>query len=197
MTRFSSVVPLNPPRSNSDTANTPQYQRGVCGKILDMESCYGDPEKRAWVAALLEGEGCFTLTWKKSTNGGVYPGFRISCNMTDGDVLERLHKWAGGRLNDPRPVLNPNWKPVWRWDMHKRDDVYLLCSEILPLMGQRRSARIKELMDAYEAFGRVPWRHGTRQGYEFHKCHCELCRAANTNRHRSRRGRLRDQSLAS
>lgn len=36
--------------------------------------------------------------------------------------------------------------------------------------------------------GRVnPWRHGTRQGYEFHKCKCDLCRESNNKRHRDRR----------
>lgn len=31
------------------------------------------------------------------------------------------------------------------------------------------------------------WKHGTRQGYERHKCKCELCTKANTLRHRLRR----------
>lgn len=32
-----------------------------------------------------------------------------------------------------------------------------------------------------------PWKHGTRAGYEGHKCRCAVCRAANTERHRRRR----------
>lgn len=29
------------------------------------------------------------------------------------------------------------------------------------------------------------WRHGTRQGYEYHKCRCEACRSAHAQRHRT------------
>jgi hypothetical protein len=34
------------------------------------------------------------------------------------------------------------------------------------------------------------WRHGTRQGYEVHKCKCNLCRESNNKRMRDRRARL-------
>jgi len=30
-----------------------------------------------------------------------------------------------------------------------------------------------------------PWKHGTRAGYEGHKCRCDLCRASNAKRHRA------------
>ena len=33
------------------------------------------------------------------------------------------------------------------------------------------------------------WRHGTRQGYEAHKCKCDLCRESNNTRHRERRAK--------
>ncbi|RPJ30429.1 MAG: hypothetical protein EHM17_16870 [Verrucomicrobiaceae bacterium] len=35
----------------------------------------------------------------------------------------------------------------------------------------------------------VEWKHGTRQGYESHKCRCDLCREANNKRMRDRRAR--------
>ena len=31
------------------------------------------------------------------------------------------------------------------------------------------------------------WQHGTRTGYEIHKCKCNLCRESNNRRHRNRR----------
>lgn len=34
------------------------------------------------------------------------------------------------------------------------------------------------------------WEHGTRQGYEGHKCRCDQCTASNTRRHKERRARL-------
>lgn len=40
--------------------------------------------------------------------------------------------------------------------------------------------------------GRInPWKHGTRQGYEVHRCKCIECRAANAERHRNVRARKR------
>lgn len=35
------------------------------------------------------------------------------------------------------------------------------------------------------------WRHGTRAGYEYNNCRCELCTANNTLRHQLRRAKLR------
>lgn len=35
------------------------------------------------------------------------------------------------------------------------------------------------------------WSHGTRQGYEAHKCRCDECRASNAARHRARRAARR------
>jgi len=33
----------------------------------------------------------------------------------------------------------------------------------------------------------VEWQHGTRQGYEVHKCKCDLCRLSNNQRMRDLR----------
>lgn len=41
----------------------------------------------------------------------------------------------------------------------------------------------------------VEWRHGTRQGYGYHKCRCDLCREANNKRMRDRRARLKARHL--
>ena len=37
------------------------------------------------------------------------------------------------------------------------------------------------------------WRHGTRAGYEMHKCRCDLCRASNAKRHRDRRKKINER----
>jgi hypothetical protein len=36
------------------------------------------------------------------------------------------------------------------------------------------------------------WKHGTRQGYEFHKCRCDLCKESNNKRMRDRRARMKE-----
>ena len=50
----------------------------------------------AWIAGLLDGEGCFT---KKSKRGRT---IMICCQMTDMDVLEKLKEKMGcGRIHGP------------------------------------------------------------------------------------------------
>lgn len=41
--------------------------------------------------------------------------------------------------------------------------------------------------DALKSGALRPWRHGTRAGYEGHKCRCDLCRESNNVHHRERR----------
>lgn len=40
------------------------------------------------------------------------------------------------------------------------------------------------------------WKHGTRAGYEGHKCRCGLCRESNNRRHREKRRQRNDQTVA-
>ena len=37
------------------------------------------------------------------------------------------------------------------------------------------------------------WKHGTRTGYELHKCRCELCTASNTKRHQAQRAKRKNK----
>ena len=146
-----------------------------------MENNY----KAAWVAALLEGEGCFTIAWKTSTTGQLYPAFNVACNMCDEDVIQRLIDWSGfGRLSDPYVPKKPHHKPVFRWAIHKRSHVEKLVLSILPYMGIRRTKRITEILDAMKQFPpRSVWRHGTRQGYE-RGCRCVDCKRVHAKRFR-------------
>lgn len=142
----------------------------------------------AWLAGLLEGEGCFGIFMKTSTTGEPYPTFRITLKMCDEDVVSRAHHITGlGRVTGPFIPGNPKWSPVWTRQVNKRDDVFALCKALEPWMGERRTAKLHEIYDAYAATGRPQWRHGTRQGYEVHKCKCDLCTASNTLRHKNLR----------
>jgi len=57
---------------------------------------------------------------------------------------------------------------------------------------QRRIVKYK--MEIDKAFTPIirTWKHGTRQGYEFHKCRCDECREANNKRHRDKRAKIRN-----
>lgn len=143
----------------------------------------------AWMAGILEGEGCFMLISKKSTDGTFYPTYRISVAMTDEDIIERLYRNSKmGRISYLRlRNKQPNRKPTALWMINKRLEIKDLCMKVLPFMGLRRSKKIREILSSMEENPPRPsWRHGTRQGYE-KKCRCEKCRRANTLRFRLRR----------
>jgi hypothetical protein len=40
-----------------------------------------------------------------------------------------------------------------------------------------------------------PWKHGTRAGYECHKCRCEACTVNNTKRHQIQRAKRRSKII--
>src|SRR5260370_34823965 len=95
-------------------------------------------EPTAWLAGLLGGEGCFAL------NGGSHPNIILS--MTDRDVVERAHHIAGvGHVNQ-FATYGGKYKAQWRWKVSKKDHVFALCRVLLPFMGARRTAKIREIL---------------------------------------------------
>lgn len=142
----------------------------------------------AWVAGLLEGEGCFYMILSP------HPRVQVRCSMTDEDVIRRLHSLTGrGRVRGPfLTKAFPSAKPQWLWTLGRNDGLEDFLRELLPYMGERRSAKIAEILTAFEAWpARRGPRHGTRQMYEKHKCRCESCRASNAARGVTQRARRR------
>lgn len=190
---------LVPYRSHRSLLHIQLYRRGEFYFPLDSDDKYGyafdmtNEQKIAWAAGLLEGEGSFLVSWKVSTNNVKYPTFRISCNMCDGDVLERLDSIIPhGKLRPPLPVNNPLHKPVWRWNLHRREAIENICIEILPYMGKRRSESIRSLLALMKEYPpQKGWTHGTRHSYENVKCRCDECRAAHAERFRNIRAKKR------
>lgn len=109
----------------------------------------------AWIAGLLEGEGSFGCRV-----AGTSRNVQIRCHMTDEDVVRLLHKktevgvFGGPYSGGPgcRKCADPSktYKKRYVWTVSGRD-AYLLMKELLPLMGKRRSRKIKELVKAYDA----------------------------------------------
>lgn len=94
----------------------------------------------AWVAGLLEGEGCFV---NKGTP-------KIAIQMTDLDVMEAYGKLVGKGLN-PKPHGNRRrknggeLKPCWVCLLTGRDAAQWMMT-IYPLMGERRQEKIRECL---------------------------------------------------
>jgi LAGLIDADG DNA endonuclease family protein len=105
------------------------------------------PAELGWVAGLLEGEGCFFPIKYQTQDYGPYTYARIAVLMTDLDVLERLQQLTGvGRISGPTIRKNPNHKPLWHWVVSKNKESITLMKELYPLMGERRRARIDEVL---------------------------------------------------
>jgi len=97
---------------------------------------------RAWAAGLFEGEGSFC--WQR-TDGRDYP--RAHLGTTDPDVLRRFAKIVGvGRIYGPRYHRPSHWKPIEDWVACGIDNISLLAEVIGPYLGERRSAKLGEML---------------------------------------------------
>jgi len=108
-------------------------------------------EQLHWVAGLLEGEGCFqiTKTSPKKDGSEVYSHLSVTVNIGDEDIVRRLKEYIGyGNIQGPYLPKKSHWTPMWRFAVQKDSDARKLMQDVLPLMGKRRSAKIKELLDS-------------------------------------------------
>lgn len=160
-----------------------------------MISSHWNRVELAWLAGLLEGEGAFMVIPKRYQGRGIrsrgsYPSFRVSLNMTDGDVVYHAASVAGmGNVIGPFMRGNPKHSPMFRWNVNKRRHIYALLVAIYPYMGQRRGAKIMDILRTFNSSGRAGWSHGTRQGYEV-GCRCRPCKDKHAERFRLRRQRI-------
>lgn len=151
----------------------------------------------AWVAGLLEGEGCFHLKKKY--------GSYINCSMTDEDVIRRLHALVGCGTVTPVQPRKEGYKRVWTWRTGAREDVERLCVLLLPWMGERRSEKIHSILGEFKRSPRERvvkggLVHGIRGGYT-KGCRCAPCTEAESRyqrdlRDRRKRGEVGQRGIA-
>ena len=101
-------------------------------------------EELCWLAGWLEGEGCFFWGLVKGRN----PRLSIQAFSTDFDVLQKV-----GALLDAPSIIR--MKPRHRSNGGYRVTVEGECAaqlmrELLPLMGQRRSAKIRDILEKWD-----------------------------------------------
>ena len=107
----------------------------------------------AWVAGLLEGEGCFGVyKGTRHTNGKPYENLVLQVRMSDKDVLEKLHRLvqAGTLRESPLHEDMLGNKPMWVWRTGASEAVERILSICLPWFGQRRTAKAKEVLAVIE-----------------------------------------------
>ena len=161
---------------------------------MENQTIFNNKELLHWFTGIVEGEGYLSFQMKKTPGGDDYAGYRISVNMNDKDIIQRLHDAVpGSKMSgecDHGKWHKPHWSTFYRFNIHKRSIVKDTLVAMLPILGDRRSKRANEILLMMEKYPPLPkWRHGTRQGYEFHKCRCDLCREANNARHRKQRAK--------
>ena len=92
------------------------------------------PTQWAWIAGLLEGEGCFTIS-------SGYP--RIILKMTDKDIVERFANFFGVKVYQ-RETADPKHKTQWHCQVAKKTLVHNIACHIHEYLGERRRAAIAE-----------------------------------------------------
>ena len=126
------------------------------------------------------------MTQKTSSTGKIYFAFRVTCRMTDKDVLDKLQGILGGKIYGPHNPKNPKHKPHFNWTLGKLRQIIPTLQMLLPFMGSRRKAKITEILGRIEQQMRRPPSHGSRTCYE-NGCRCVECKAAHAKHHRLRR----------
>lgn len=96
-----------------------------------------------WLAGLLEGEGCFTTTGKAKCYPAVY---MVS---TDRDVVKRAAALMGCNVQILKHTSEISRKPQHR-AVVQGTKAKALMEAVLPLMGTRRSERIRELLTTFK-----------------------------------------------
>ncbi len=107
----------------------------------------------AWLAGFFEGEGCFFLGSGKQRPKAV----RISASLVsvDRDVLEKAAALMGTVVQTPnrRTVTGKQVYTVWLSSTKAVD----LMKQLLPHMGDRRSKKIREIIEAEKTRPGCPW----------------------------------------
>jgi hypothetical protein len=162
-----------------------------------------DSPEVAWAAGIFEGEGTFKIT--RGSDG--FPRFvGLVIEMTDEDVIRRVHGVLGGYINGPYNYVSskfPNAKTSWKWQIHTAAEVDKAIRLLLPWLGDRRRTRAHEalllLADVLSAKHRQlpehckrghPFTEENTYRYDGYRA-CRACRAEAARR--SRAGQLKQQ----
>lgn len=113
----------------------------------------------AWAVGLFEGEGCIN-TYRRGPNG---TGVQLRLAMNDQDVVERFASLMDcGNLYTRTTTWNREPREQFVWATMNAPDVRRLLERMLPLFGQRRAARAREVIEAAQKV-RAPMEPETRQ----------------------------------
>lgn len=143
----------------------------------------------AWVAGIVEGEGCMGLDSSGVGTTRTNPKAYIKVAMTDEDVIRALHQKTGvGNVYGPYPgggsKGKDHWKEQWVWHVGKREDVYSIITDILPFLYGRRTLQATTCLDAIDVLNAAaeskrnfcPNNHPKTGNWADTEGHCLSCR---------------------
>lgn len=115
----------------------------------------------AYVAGILDGEGCLTVGWNKRSRTC---DARVQVGMTAKalSVLERLHAEFGGTLRLHREQTE-KWEAAWIWGVSGKAAAALLVVVLPHLSLKVRQARLLLELEEMKPGGRNSWTEAMRQ----------------------------------
>ncbi len=114
-----------------------------------------------WAAGLFEGEGSCGVYMAPNRKGAP----RVSLGMTDFDVVQRFHAWAGvGSIMSQ--FKRDGLKGMWVFFTGAQTDVLDVLGRLLPHLGERRFAQVADVI-LYTADKRDLRRFLCKRGHEF------------------------------
>jgi DNA modification methylase len=104
-----------------------------------------DEAMRAWVAGIVDGEGCITIQKTKSSHCDSlsFPPI-VQVRMCDRDPLDRLVAVAGSKIGEPQhppSQVAANQRPSWQWKVSAERAAKII-AEIYPFLTCKRKQAI-------------------------------------------------------
>ena len=97
------------------------------------------PFELGWAAGYFEGEGTITMRGVSSV--------ALQVASVDFDNLDHLQRSLGGKVYGPYGPYQPNRQPHWLWTVASENAIRVL-RILLPYLGERRSNRAREVIEA-------------------------------------------------
>ncbi|MET8310761.1 hypothetical protein [Micromonospora sp. NPDC005173] len=111
--------------------------------------------ERAWVAGIVDGEGCVTLIG--SINQSAFRKPLISVDNTDVEILNELGRLYGGRVVAKKKAADHH-RQAWTWRVYGADNIIALLREIVPYM--RCAAKLERAWLLLDEYKRLTPRNG-------------------------------------
>lgn len=99
----------------------------------------------AWLAGIVEGEGCVGVYALRKSGKPAGHNTIIAVEMKDLDILERIQRITGKGTIRKKPARG-NSAETHVWKVYRREDVAFICERILPMMGERRTRKMQEVI---------------------------------------------------